>query len=306
MDYLKQLKALQKATGKTQTELARLLGVSFPTVNSWLNKKSEPRKNARERINLTYQEYFGVAEIDESEVQEKWDHIKDLQKKIPDPLTLIISRKDLYDSFVLELTYHTNSIEGSTLNEPEVKAVIFDNATIPDKTVMEHQEAKNHQAALGHLFQELKKGKRSVTEEDIKKLHSILMNGIWSNAGQYRNHSVQIAGSNVTTANYARVPQLMQKFIQDLNKRPKNPVAHLAKTHAQFEQIHPFSDGNGRVGRLLMTFIALRDNLPPVLIKRDKKQAYYTYLERAQTEDRDVFLESFVSDGVFESYKLLR
>jgi Fic family protein len=306
MDYLKQLKGLQKATGKTQTELAALLKVSFPTLNSWINKKSEPRESARERINLVYQEYFGVAKIEGSEVQEKWNTIKGLQKKFPNPLQLITSRKDLYDSFVLELTYHTNSIEGSTLNEPEVKAVIFDNATIPDKTVTEHQEAKNHQAALGYLFQELAKGKRSLTEDDIKKLHSILMNGIWPNAGQYRHHAVRIAGSNVVTANPVKVPPLVANLVKYLNKKPKNALAHLAKTHAQFEQIHPFSDGNGRVGRLLMVFIALRDNLPPVLIKRDKKQAYYTYLERAQTTDHYTFLESFVGDGILESYKLLQ
>lgn len=304
MDYLKQLKALQKATDKTQTELAQLLGVSFPTLNSWLNKKSEPRKKARDKIGLLYQEYFGVVEMDASQVQQKWDRIQALQKKFPNPLSLILKRKDLYDSLILELTYHTNSIEGSTLSEPEVKAVIFDNATIPDKTVVEHQEAKNHQAALGYLFQELKKGKRSVTEDDVKKIHFILMNGIWSNAGQYRDHSVRIAGSSVVTANHVKVPTLMAQLVDTVNKRPKNVVSHLVNTHAQFEQIHPFSDGNGRVGRLLMLFIALRDNLPPVLIKRDKKQAYYTYLERAQTEDHYAFLESFVGDGILESYKL--
>lgn len=305
MAYLRQLKALQKATGKTQTELAHLLGVSFPTLNSWVNKKSEPREKAREKIDLLYQKHFGVAEIDTSEVHKKWDRVKDLQKKFPNPLELITSRKDLYDSFVLELTYHTNSIEGSTLNEPEVKAVIFDNAVIPDKTAVEHQEAKNHQAALGYLFQELEKGKRNVTEDDIKKLHSIIMNGIWPNAGQYRNHAVRIAGSNVVTANPVKVPSLMISLIKNLNKKPKYTLAHLAKTHAQFEQIHPFSDGNGRVGRLLLAFLALRDNLPPVLIKRDKKQAYYAYLERAQTRNLYAFLESFVSDGILESYKLL-
>lgn len=306
MDYLGKLKAIQKATDKTQTELAQLLEVSFPTLNSWINKKSKPRNKARERIDLLYQEYFGVTVIEESEISDKKNRIQELRKKIPNPLKRIISRKDLYDTFVLELTYHTNSIEGSTLNEPEVKAVIFDGATIPDKTVIEHQEAKNHQAALGYLFQELKKGRRSIAEDDVKKLHSILMNGIWPNAGQYRNHSVRIAGSNVVTANPAKVPVLMANLIPELNKKPKNTLAHLAKTHAQFEQIHPFSDGNGRIGRLLMVFIALRDNLPPVLIKRDKKQAYYTYLERAQTEGHYTFLESFVSDGIFESYKLLQ
>ncbi len=305
MNYLQQLKLLKKTTGKTQTELAWLLGVSFPTLNSWINKKSKPRKVALERINLLYQDYFGVTEISEAEVLEKWNHIQNLQKKFPNPLKIITSRKDLYDTFVLELTYHTNSIEGSTLNEPEVKAVIFDNATIPNKTVIEHQEAKNHQAALGYLFQQLSEGKKKVKEYDVKKLHSILMNGIWPNAGEYRNHPVRIVGSNVLTANPAKVPALMANLIRNINKENQDRLARLAKTHAQFEQIHPFSDGNGRVGRLLMIFIALCDNLPPVLIKRDKKQAYYTYLQHAQLKGHYAFLESFIADGLLESYKLL-
>lgn len=299
------LKALLKITQKTQTELAELVGVSFPTLNSWLNEKSTPRRKTKEKINLLYQEYTGVDSIDESNLAENKKRIGELKKTFPHPLQTIISRKDLYESYILELTYHTNSIEGSTLNEPQVKAVIFDNIVIPDKTAVEHQEAKNHQAALGYLFNTIHQGKKNITEADIKKLHSILMNGIYSNAGQYRNHPVRIAGSNVATTNHMRIEKSMRGLISDLNKTPANAFSHLAKTHANFEQIHPFSDGNGRVGRLLMHHIAARYDLPPVLIKREKKQAYYTYLQRAQTKNEHIFLESFICDALLESYQLL-
>lgn len=306
MTYIDKLKRIQALTDKNQTELAKLLSVSFPTVNSWLNGKSTPRQKAKEKIDLLYQQYTGVSTIDDSVMQQKKEGMNQLRKQIPNPLKTIISRKDLYDTFVLELTYHTNSIEGSTLNEPEVKAVIFDNATIPDKTVVEHQEAKNHQAALGYLFNALNEGKSAIEEDDIKKLHSILINGIWPNAGQYRTHPVRIVGSSVVTANYLKVPELMADFVKLLNTKPQDVISHLALTHAQFEKIHPFSDGNGRVGRLLMHFITLRDGLPPVLIKREKKIAYYNYLQRAQTEGNPTFLESFVCDGVLEAYKLIQ
>lgn len=305
MTYIEKLKRVLALTDKTQTELAELLHVSFPTINSWLNGKSIPRQKAQETINLLYQEYTGKTSIDEPELQKKEKKIEELRHQYPNPLKTIISRKDIYDTFVLELTYHTNSIEGSTLNEPEVKAVIFDNAAIPDKTVIEHQEAKNHQAALGYLFRILNEGTKSIEKEDIKKIHAILMNGIWPNAGQYRNHPVRIAGSNVVTANYAKVPELMAGFVKALNKKPADTLHQLAITHAQFEQIHPFSDGNGRVGRLLMHYIALRNGLPPVLIKREKKMAYYNYLQRAQTKDSLTPLKSFICDGVLEAFNLL-
>ena len=306
MTYADKLKTLQKLTEKTQTELAGLLDVSFPTLNSWLNAKSTPRKRQLEKIDLLYQEFTGVEKIDDSELAQKKQQIARLQKTSPNPLKLIASRKDLYDTFVLELTYHTNNIEGSTFSEPEVKAVLFDNAVIPDKTVVEHQEAKNHQAALANLFQRLNNNdEEPITENDIKKLHSILMNGIYPNAGQYRNHAVKIAGSRVVTANHLKIEELMKIYIKNINKKPTNIFSHLAETHAQFEQIHPFSDGNGRIGRLLMHSVAIRHGLPPISIKREKKQAYYTYLERAQTKNELAFLESFLCDSILESYKLL-
>jgi len=305
MTYKHKLERMQKITGKTQTELATLLGVSFPTLNSWLNGKSTPHQKSQEKIDLLYQEYTGVAVVENSDLEEKKQRIYELQKRSPDLVKILTSRKDLYDTFVLELTYHTNSIEGSTFNEPEVKAVMFDNASIPHKSVVEHQEVKNHQAAFGNLFRLVTEKNNRITEDDIKKLHAILMNGIWSNAGQYRSHTIRIAGSNVPTANYLTIPDLMRKFVKDLDKSDQNIFLHIAKTHAQFEQIHPFSDGNGRIGRLLMHLVALRHNLPPVLIKREKKYAYYSYLQRAQLESKFIFLESFVCDALLESYALV-
>ncbi len=309
MTYQQKLARLLKITGKTQTDLAQLLQVSFVTFNSWINSKSVPRKKALEKIDLLYQDYTGVPEVTASELNSKKQQIAVYKKQFPNPLQYILQRQDVYESFVLELTYHTNSIEGSTFTEPEVRAVIFDGVTIPDKTVIEHQEAKNHQAALGNLMQWLTKHQQSkhITEEWVKKLHSILINGIRVDAGNYRCHGVRIVGSHVPTTNYLRVNDRMQEFIRNVQiKSDEDQVGHMAKVHAQFEKIHPFSDGNGRVGRLLMHAQALQHGLPPVLIKQEKKQAYYTYLQRAQLEEKYMFLESFIYDALLESYALLQ
>lgn len=309
MTYSQKLTRLLRITNKTQTELAQLLQVSFVTLNSWVNSKSVPRKTALEKIDLLYQEYTGVSEITDSELTTKKKKVAEYKKKFPNPLQYILQRQDVYETFVLELTYHTNSIEGSTFTEPEVRAVIFDGVTIPDKTVVEHQEAKNHQAALGNLFQWLTKHQqpKQITGELLKKLHAILMNGIRTDAGNYRRHGVRIVGSNVPTTNYLRIDSRMEAFIQSVQiKFGGDSIAHLAKNHAQFEHIHPFADGNGRVGRLLMHAQALQHGLPPILIKQEKKQAYYTYLQRAQLEEKYIFLESFIYDGLIESYALLQ
>lgn len=304
MTYTNKLKKLQKITEKTQSELAQMLGVSFPTLNSWIGGKSEPRKKSQDLIDLLYQEYTGTASVDGSQLEQKKQRIKDLQKQFPNPLKYIVSRPDIYNNLVLELTYHTNSIEGSTLNEPQVRSVLFDGLTIPDKTLVEHQEVKNHQAVLGNMFQWLSDKNTKIEEDYIQKLHWILMNGIWPNAGIYRNHGVRITGSQVTTANYVKISELMQDFIENLNTPCQNIISHLAKTHAQFEKIHPFSDGNGRVGRLIMHLVALRNNLPPLLIKKEKKYAYYSHLQKAQLKEEFIWLESFLYDAAIESYEL--
>lgn len=308
MIITQKLQKIKKYSGKTQEELARDFNVSFPTLNSWINGKSQPRSKALERIDSLYLDLFGDLSIGVDVLEKKIIKLSQLQQQFPDPFSLIMSRKDIYDDFILSLTYHTNSIEGSTFNEPEVKAVLFDDVTIPNKSVREHQEAKNHQGALGFVMRWIRDNNSIVDEEFIKHIHQVLMNGIIHNAGVYRNHSVRIAGVSVPTSNYQSINNHMDDFIEVFNKIKKNPfnqVKHIANTHARFEQIHPFSDGNGRVGRLLMLILACKYKMAPVLIRKEKKQAYYSYLEETQVNSNSNPLTSFVFDGLFEGYKLL-
>ena len=79
------------------------------------------------------------------------------------------------------------------------------------------------------------------------KLHGILSNAIRSDAGGYRNHAVRIAGANVPTANYVKMPDLMKALMTDVNKNAEDAVRHIASVHSRFETIHPFGDGNGRI-----------------------------------------------------------
>lgn len=309
MTIIQKLQQIQKYSGKTQEELARELEVSFPTINSWINGRSQPREESAQKINSLYIELTGNTLISMDLVKEKVKKLKKLQQQYSTPFSTIISRQDIYNDFLLALTYHTNSIEGSTFSELDVRAVLFDDVTIPNKSVREHQETKNHQSALGFVVRWIRDENGKIDQKLIKYIHQIMMNGIMHDAGAYRTHGVRIAKVNVPTSNFMSIERHMSQLVKTLNELEKKilgQVQHLAQTHARFEQIHPFSDGNGRVGRLLMVLLAFKYGLAPVIIKKEKKEAYYTYLEEAQVKNNSAPLTSFILDGLFEGYALLK
>jgi Fic family protein len=97
----------------------------------------------------------------------------------------------------------------------------------------------------------------------------------------------------------------MKELIRDLHSRSHDPIAQAAKIHAQFEQIHPFSDGNGRVGRLLLHAMFLRANYPPAVIRQERKRFYLHALNRAQLHGDFGELENVLYDAVLEGYRVL-
>jgi len=139
------------------------------------------------------------------------------------------------------------------------------------------------------------------------KLHGILMNAIRPDAGGYRNHGVRIAGANVPTANYVKVPDLMKALMADVGKKKatQDTIRRIASIHARFETIHPFGDGNGRIGRLLMHAMALRENLPPAVILQENRRLYITYLNKAQIKDDLTLFTDFICDAILAGYVIV-
>ena len=187
-------------------------------------------------------------------------------------------------NFCLSLIYNTNRIEGSTLTEPETAAILFDNVALPHKTLVEHMEVKNHQAAFLHLLGLLQK-ETIIDRELILKLHSMLMNGIQADAGCYRRHGVRIVGSHVPTANFLKIDALMNDVIDEIAQPQEDVISHVARIHSRFEQVHPFSDGNGRIGRLLIQAMLLKEGYPPAVIPQKRKRHYLAALNRSQIKN---------------------
>jgi Fic family protein/DNA-binding XRE family transcriptional regulator len=302
MKHVDQLKMIIQATEWSQELLAQKLGVSFPTLNSWINGKSSPRAKALSSIENLYLEIVGSENISSSDL-----HLaKDKALRMGMTARQIIEDKDLLHKLTLHLTYHTNTIEGSTMTLADVEDVLYNQKVLSNRTAVEQAEARNHQAALHWLLDKVNaEGKKLIIDSDlVLKIHLRLMNGILSDAGTFRKHAVLIMGANVALANWASIPKKLDALLSSNYSEP-DTIASLALMHAKFEQIHPFSDGNGRTGRLLMLVHALKNDLMPPVVLKERKKAYYKYLELAQTSDKYEPLELFIAESIIATGEIL-
>lgn len=303
MTIEEKLKIILKISKLTQQQLANDFDVSFPTINSWINGRSIPHKRQLEKIDKLYLKTTGQKSISKTVLLAKKEYILNKTKDLNiNFVNTILSRQDIYEDLVLNITYHTNNIEGSTLTKIETQTILFDHQSKVNKPVKEILEAKNHQIVFDYLLSHLSKNKK-IDEAFVLKLHSLLMTGILPNAGIYRYHNVRIVGSNVPTANYLSVPKLMKELIAKINNLKTDIIVKSAQTHAEFEQIHPFADGNGRVGRLILIAQLLQHNLPPAIITKKSKSNYYKFLSQAQISKDFYQLEEYICDAIILGLK---
>ena len=97
----------------------------------------------------------------------------------------------------------------------------------------------------------------------------------------------------------------MKALARDMSRKHDDVITHISDIHARFEKIHPFADGNGRVGRLLMNAMSLKENIAPAVILQEKRKFYTAYLNKAQMKNELSLLEDFVCDSILEGYSIL-
>lgn len=299
------LRLLQTISGKTQVELASILGVSHPSFNNWYTGKSQPREKHKKEIKKLLDSYnidISFVENTKSGVDIKKEFILQIAQKYKNVINLIHSRSDIIDELSLYLTYNSNAIEGSTLTMEDTANVIFHKKTFSNKTLDEQLEAQNHDKAFRYLISHLHND-GDISESFAIELHKILMSGIRDDAGTYRDHAVRIAGSYVPTANYLKIPILMSSLFK--RELDRDIIKYVSYFHADFEKIHPFSDGNGRVGRLLIIGLLLKNNIMLPIILKKKRPEYYKSLQKAQLEEDYGLIEEFIIDAIIYGYKIL-
>jgi Fic family protein len=211
------------------------------------------------------------------------------------------AKKKYAEQFLIKFTYNTNRIEGSTITLKETTRLIQEGRA-PNKPIKDIKEIESHKK----VFEEMLKETNDLSLNLIKKWHKELFFGIDTEiAGRIREHTVAIAGSKFEPPQANEVDYLLRKFIQWYNnsKGKTHPVELATLIHLRFVTIHPFTDGNGRISRLLMNFILNKNNFPMLDIEYTGRNSYYNALERSQTKNEERIFLMHIVKRYLKQYK---
>jgi Fic family protein len=190
----------------------------------------------------------------------------------------------LNDDLRIFLTYHSNAIEGNSLSLHETQMVVDYGITIHGHPLREYLEATNHAEAYRYITQLVEKRER-ITLETLFTVHRLVMDKILDSRGSFRTVPVYIRGSNMTPPPANQVEKLMREWIDWIYGEglSYDPVTRATIAHHGFEAVHPYSDGNGRVGRLLLNLMLMQEGYPPALLLYDWRTRYIHGLYVANT-----------------------
>ena len=271
------LYAQLKRKGTTKTDLAEKIGISSRTIAK-IAKGEKLSKRTLERI----AEYLNCDPAA-------------LYREISDNPILQILRDEksakisggLYHELQVRMTYNSNHIEGSKLTEDQTR-LIFETNTIDvgdGVPVDDILETVHHFRAIDYVIDV---AEEELSEEIIKQLHYILKHDTkdstlnWFAVGDYKRFPNEVGGRDTTAPE--DVSAAMKALLRDYNAKKEKTFDDLLDFHYRFERIHPFQDGNGRVGRLLLFKECLRNGIVPFILTEDLKLYYYRGLQNWETE----------------------
>ena len=179
----------------------------------------------------------------------------------------------LNEEFVVEYTYNSNAIEGNTLTLRETDLVLR-GLTIDRKPLKDHMEAIGHKEAF-NFISDLVRENKELSEYVIKQIHYLVLADKPQDRGVYRKVPVTIAGARHTPVQPYLIEPKLQELLEWYKAADVDFITKLAKFHIEFEAIHPFIDGNGRTGRLLVNLELMKLGYPPIDIKFKDRMAYY-------------------------------
>ena len=218
----------------------------------------------------------------------------------------VSARKKSKDNFAVKFTYNTQRIEGSTLSLKDTAKLLEEGITPSSKRLRDVKEAEAHKK----VFFEMLDYNNDLSLQVILKWHKELMQETAKDiAGKKRNHDVAISQSKFKPPMHLELDILLKEFFDWYNKEKKkiHPVELSALVHLRFLTIHPFTDGNGRISRLIMNFVLKKFQFPMLDIPYTKRSSYYNALERSQiNKDENIFIQWFFRRYLAEYKNYLR
>lgn len=250
---------------RTLCSAGRILGAKKEG-KSWLipeNTKKPLDVRAYKNVGLDTCYKNRVAEIDEKlKFIKEFDNLTSLEKERLD------------EEFIVQYTYDSNAIEGSTITLQET-ALILEGVTIDQKPLKEHLDAIGHKEAYD-VIEQLVLKKVSLDSFIIRQIHSLVLAHRPEERGKYRNVDVHITGTNFKTSDPLHIEEDINALLKEYKEQKKiHVIEKVATFHLKFERIHPFIDGNGRTGRLLINFELMKAGYPAINIKYINRVKYF-------------------------------
>lgn len=212
------------------------------------------------------------------------------------------ANRPYFENFITRSTYNSNRIEGNTLSYADTYAILFnDNSFKVTAAPREIYEAINHKYAINYLLRHLEEPLSIGFLQDICGWvnHNII------EVDGFRKVQVYIRGANFVPPAPSQVPMQMMYFLDNYNHSTYDPIEKAARFHIEFEHIHPFEDGNGRTGRLLINYEMLRNELPPIVIPAEERSRYFTLLQEQDVTGMTALLEQCIrqEQEIIEQYR---
>lgn len=192
--------------------------------------------------------------------------------------------QDYLEDVLVRMAYHSSGIEGNTISLPQTVSIILE-GMLPSssKSIREFYEIENHKQAFDCLI-ELLDENLPLNIAEVKHIHSLLTDRLQHDKGQFKTQQNAIRGAEFKTATPEETPLLMNQWVDNSNYRldfandEQQVLEVLADIHIQFERIHPFSDGNGRTGRLILMYLSMKYLGSPIVIRKEWRGQYMEYL----------------------------
>lgn len=208
----------------------------------------------------------------------------------------------LNEEFCVEYTYNSNAIEGNTLTLRETDLVLR-GLTIDKRPLKDHLEAVGHKEAFDFIVAQVSENKE-LTESLIKQIHYLVLADKKEDRGVYRRIPVRIMGAKHEPVQPYLIEPKMFELLNNYKTDEQNIISKLAKFHIEFEAIHPFIDGNGRTGRLLVNLELMKAGYPPIDIKFADRIAYYNAFDEYHANHNLAAMEKLFANYVNERLDL--